>query len=157
MEREVNTVYSAGILKELKCVKVEAYLQPSLKYNCRISDRPLFQAYVGLGRVMTSLRQGHLLTKHISNTVFTAKLKHFEFCDKVLLFENEILVNEQPSIHQITFKNLSLKDKLFAVNESEMGEDIESTANSEEENTREQLKNLSNLPKKTYEAQGIDI
>ena len=157
LEREVNAVFSAGLLRELKCDMVEAYLQPSLNYKGRISDRPLFQAYVGLGTVMTSLRQGRFLSKHISNTVFTAKQKHFEFRDNVLLFENETLVNERPSIHRITIKNLNLKEKLFAINESEMAKDIELITNSEEENTKEQLKNLIYLTKKTYEAQGINI
>ena len=73
LEREVYAVYSAGLLRELKCDMVEAYLQPSLNYKGRISYRPLFQAFVGLGTVMTSLRQGRFLSKHISNTVFTEK------------------------------------------------------------------------------------
>ena len=42
MEREVNAVFSAGLLRELKCDMVEAYLQPSLNYKGRISDRPLY-------------------------------------------------------------------------------------------------------------------
>ena len=51
----------------------EVYLQYTLEYEGRISDRPLFQAYVGLGTVMTSLRQGRFLSKRITTTASHAQ------------------------------------------------------------------------------------
>ena len=41
LEREVNAVCSAGLLRELKCDMVEAYLQPSFIYKGRISEHSL--------------------------------------------------------------------------------------------------------------------
>ena len=157
LNEKVNAVYSSGVLKMLKCSMVEAYLQPTLKHNGRISDRPLFKVYVGLGAITASLRQGRFLTRRITNTVFTTTKKSFEFGENVLLFENETLINELPSIHRITIKNLKLNEKLLSVNEEEMATDFERIANSEEDNTRQQLKNLIYLTKKRYEASGIDI
>ena len=157
LNEKVNAVYSSGVLKMLKCSMVEAYLQPTLKHNGRISDRPLFKVYVGLGAITASLRQGRFLTRRITNTVFTTTKKSFEFGENVLLFENETLINELPSIHRITIKNLKLNEKLLSVDEEEMATDFERIANSEEDNTRQQLKNLIYLTKKRYEANGIDI
>ena len=85
LEREVNAVYSAGLLRELKCEMVEAYLQPSLNYKGRISDRPLFQAYVGLGTVMTSLRQGRFLSLILKLTELIKK-KYCNFCFSLLFY-----------------------------------------------------------------------
>ena len=153
----VNAVYSAGILKKLKCTIMEAYLQPTLKHKGRISDRPLFKVYVGLETITASLRQGRFLSKRITNTVFTTNKKSYEFGENVLFFENETLVDEQPSIHRITIKDLNLNEKLFSLDEAEMADDFERIANSEEENTKQQLNNLIYLTKKTYEANGIDI
>ena len=53
----------------------EVYLQYTLEYEGRISDRPLFQTYVGLGTVMTSLRQGRFLSKRITTTASHAQKK----------------------------------------------------------------------------------
>ena len=53
LERDVQAVYSAGTLRQLRCSMVEAYLQPTLLIKDRESDRPLFRAYTGFGQPET--------------------------------------------------------------------------------------------------------
>ena len=95
LEREVQAVYTAGALRELRCSVVDAILQPTLKYKGHVSNRPLFIAYVGTGAVLTSLRQGRYLSTRITSAVTSTKRKAFAFNDSVLIYENDTIVEKK--------------------------------------------------------------
>ena len=147
LEREVQAVYTAGTLRELRCSMVDAVLQPTLKYKGHVSNRPLFVAYGGTEAVLTFLRQGRYLSTRITSEITSSKRKAFAYNDSVLIYENDTVVEKKPALRKITLKNLDLKEKLFKLDEENMSEDFEQVASSEEDITVQQLKNLITLTK----------
>ena len=157
LEREVQAVYTAGALRELKCVPVEAVLQPTLNYKGHVSNRPLFIAYVGTGHVLTSLRQGRYLSTRITSTVTSSRKKAFAFNNSVLIYENATIVDRKPMLQKITLKNLNLDEELFQLDERNLAEDFEQIASSEEDITAQQIKNLITLTKNEYMRRGVNL
>ena len=157
LEREVQAVYTAGALRELRCSILDALLQPTLKYKGHVSNRPLFIVYVGTGAVLTSLRQGRYLSTRITSAITPTKRKAFAFNNLLLIYVNDTVVEKKPALRKITLKILDLKEKLFQLDKENMSEDFEQVASSEEDITVQQLKNLITLTKKEYKSKGVNL
>ena len=157
LEREVQAVFTGGVLKQLRCSKVQAVLQPQLYYKGHVSNRPLFMAYTGTEAILTSLRQGRFLTKRISSTITSTRKKTFNFNDTVLIYENNTLLDQKPMLNKITIKNLELQEKLIDIQEENFNEDLQNVAWSEEDITQQQLKNLLIISKHKFLEEGINI
>ena len=157
LDKEVQAVYSAGTLKKLRCNKVLAILQPTLEYKGHVSNRPLFRAYVGTKSVLTSLRQGRYLSDRISSTITPGTRKSFAFNNTVLIYENNTLTDSQPALQRISIKNIEIEEKFFDLSEENLNEDLEQVTGSEEDITKQQLKNLILLTQTEYESRGVNI
>lgn len=157
LEREVQAVYSSGILSQIKCSMVEAYLQPTLMVNGRESDRPLFRVYTGLGTTLSSLRQNRYLSQKITFTASRSSSRMFEFKDRILLYNNSVLAETKPLVKKMSLKSLKIKEKLFTIDDQELLRDFQQLSSSQEEETNQQIRNLIYLEKQRYAAEGLDI
>ena len=157
LEREVQAIFTGGVLRELRCSKVQAVLQPNLYYKGHVSDRPLFVAYTGTEAKLTSLRQGRFLTEKISSTVTPTKRKTFSFNNSLIIYKNNTLIDQIPALKKITIKNVELEEKNFDILEENLNEDLQEVSWSEEDVTQQQLKNLLLITKEEYISDGINI
>ena len=156
LQKEVQAVFAAGTLRLLKCSTVEAILQPTLVTRGKVSDRPLFQAYVGTGAVLTSLRQGRFLSEKIATTLHKSRKKTFAFLNDALVFENNTLSETRPLIKRVTIKHLNLNETFYKINEEELHDDFVMSS-TEEDMRDQQLKNLVELTRVEYQQKGVNI
>ena len=158
LDEEVQAVFVAGTLRRLSCTKVQAVLQDSLIYkNGHISNRPLFRAYLGNEVVLASLKQNRFLTRYISNSVYNVNKKTFAFLDSILIYINNSLIDYQPAVKEITINNIKINNTFIDIEEEEFNAEMQQSISSEEETTRQQLKNLLELTKIEYKKKGMDI
>ena len=157
LEKTVQAVYSAGTLRQLRCTDVQAVLQPTLKYKGHVANRPLFRAYLGNEAILTSLRQGRYLSSRITSTITSTKRRSFAFNNTVLIFVNNTLTDAQPALKRVSIKNIEIEENLYDLNEENLNEDLVEVAGSEEDITRQQLKNLILLTKEEYATKGVNI